>query len=372
MSDITHGSYLPQDVRFLLTPLNRQDVGDIDPTQKEHLIQSGQMHYSQMLTLERPVSDAHFALYQDALHRYGKRMASDIHNLAQTLFTVFAQTDKPLILVSLVRAGLPLGVLLQRAFADPFAPYHRPSQHYGISIIRDKGIDAHALRHICDTHPDSPIVFVDGWTGKGAIFGELEVSLANFSAGSPQSHKQIYHQGDNIIPLVVLADPAGVAWLSGSDDDWLIPSSLLNSTVSGLVSRTLYRADGFHGCIYYDEFNDIDQSLNFVNAIDTLRKSLHTPAHILPLYAKPRFSTQPLIRELATMYAIDNDNRIKPTIAEATRAVLRRQPECVLLCEYNEDTQLLQHLCQEKGVAINIQDIRPYQAITLIKKRQSQ
>lgn len=368
MTDGLHGSYLPTDVEFLLTALNKQDIKSTDPAEKEALIQSGQKHYSQMLTLEKPVSAQHFALYQQALARHGGRMAGDIHALAQTLFDVFASTDKPLILVSLVRAGVPIGVLLKRAFADDSSSYHRPAFHYGVSIIRDKGIDELALLTITQKHPDCPIVFVDGWTGKGAIFGELTHSLQNFTQKYPHTHAQFHHQGNNI-PLVVLADPAGVAWLSAGDDDWLMPSSLLNSTISGLISRTLYRDEGFHGCVYYDEFLDIDQSLIFVNMIDTLRQAIKIPAKTLPLYTKPRFCTKALIDKLANDYAIDNDNRIKPTIAEATRAVLRRQPECVLLGEYNEDTQLLQHLCQEKKVPISIEDIHPYQAITLIKKR---
>ncbi len=369
MTDGLHGSYLPTDVEFLLTVLNKHDIKSTDPAEKEALIQSGQKHYSQMLTLEKPVSAQHFALYQQALARHGRRMARDIHALAQTLFDVFVNFNKPLILVSLVRAGVPIGVLLKRAFDDNTSPYHQTTHHYGISIIRDKGIDESALLTITQKHPDCPIVFVDGWTGKGAIFGELARSLQNFTQKYPATYAQFYHQGSDHIPLVVLADPAGVAWLSAGDDDWLMPSSLLNSTISGLISRTLYRDDGFHGCVYYDEFLDIDQSLVFVNTIDALRQAIKTPAQALPLYSKPRFCTKALIDKLANDYAIDNDNRIKPTIAEATRAVLRRQPECVLLGEYNEDTQLLQHLCQEKNVPISIQDIHPYQAITLIKKR---
>ena len=108
-----------------------------------------------------------------------------------------------------------------------------------------------ALQQILTTHPNSPVVFVDGWTGKGAIYGELQRSLG--CIGEPQQQAQIFHQGEAVIPLVTLADPAGVAWLSASDDDWLMPASLLNSTVSGLISRTLYRkpSDGLHQAVFY-------------------------------------------------------------------------------------------------------------------------
>lgn len=70
-------------------------------------------------------------------------------------------------LVSFVRAGLPLGVLLRRALVE----MGRDARHYGISIIRDRGIDSVALEAIIKAHGAENIVFVDGWTGKGAIGG---------------------------------------------------------------------------------------------------------------------------------------------------------------------------------------------------------
>ena len=46
------GSYLPSEVTLLLDIVSADSVNDISPTQKEALIQSGQRHYSDMLTLE--------------------------------------------------------------------------------------------------------------------------------------------------------------------------------------------------------------------------------------------------------------------------------------------------------------------------------
>ena len=43
--------------------------------------------------------------------------------------------------------------------------------------------------------------------------------------------------------LAVLADPGVCAPILGTRDDFLIPSACLNSTVSGLVSRTVLRDD---------------------------------------------------------------------------------------------------------------------------------
>ena len=368
------GSYLPSEVTLLLDIVSADSVNDISPTQKEALIQSGQRHYSDMLTLEKPPSATHEALYNQALAAGKQRMANDVTNLAFSLHQLFhacVSASQPLILVSLVRAGLPIGVLLQKALSDASASYALASQHYGVSIIRDRGLDPVALQYILQQHPRSPIVFVDGWTGKGAIYGELQRSLAQITDKRQQA--QLFHQGDGVIPLVTLADPAGVAWLSASDDDWLMPASLLNSTVSGLISRTLYRepSDGLHQAVYYDKLQPWDRSGEFIQTIDALRQQ--TPLST-PLTGKllPTFATQSVIDDLAARFAISNRNRIKPTIAEATRAILRRDPECVLVNEMadGQDTALLRHLCEEKNIRL-IADasIAPYQAVTIIKNR---
>ena len=368
------GSYLPAEVTLLLDIVSADSVNDISPTQKEALIQSGQRHYSDMLTLEKPPSATHEALYNQALAAGKQRMANDVTSLAFSLHQLFhacVSASQPLILVSLVRAGLPIGVLLQKALSDASASYALASQHYGVSIIRDRGLDPVALQYILQQHPHSPIVFVDGWTGKGAIYGELQRSLAQITDKRQQA--QLFHQGDGVIPLVTLADPAGVAWLSASNDDWLMPASLLNSTVSGLISRTLYRepSDGLHQAVYYDKLQPWDRSGEFIQTIDALRQQ--TPLST-PLTGKllPIFATQSVIDDLAARFAISNRNRIKPTIAEATRAILRRDPECVLVNEMadGQDTALLRHLCEEKNIQL-IADtsIAPYQAVTIIKNR---
>lgn len=375
-------SYLPKDVTLLLEVISASELDSGIVTQdvanKERLIQAGQRHYSQMLTLEHAPSSMHELLYQQALSQGKGRMASDIASLANQLRAIFAldcEVTKPLILISLVRAGLPVGVLLQRALADTTQLYHLPSKHYGVSIIRDRGLDPVALAQILADHPNSPLVFVDGWTGKGAIYSELERSLASFNHPEHPHHLSIFHQGIGVIPLVTLADPAGVAWLAASSDDWLMPASLLNSTISGLISRSIYREpfEGLHRCVIYDCLAAVDHSRPFVDTIDQLRRAVPIN-RVNPLTPQlvPRFATRSIIDSLAERFGIDNRNRIKPTIAEATRAVLRREPECVLVndAKHPSATALLRHLCAEKQVPIyQDSDIAPYTAVTLIKKK---
>ncbi len=371
------GSYLPSDVTVLLNIVDKDTVADVPVSQKEALIQSGQRHYSDMLTLEQAPTAMHEQLYAQALTQGTQRMATDIANLAYSLHDIFCDrvsNETPLILISLVRAGLPVGVLLQRALTDTDSAYNLPSVHYGISIIRDRGLDPVALKVLLETYPNSPIVFVDGWTGKGAIYQELAHSLKPFNKATHANFTNIFHQGTDVIPLLTLADPAGVAWLAASEEDWLIPSGLLNSTVSGLISRSLYTEpqSGLHRSVFYDNLVAVDHSLAFIDHIDAARQQLTVSAVRLSTFSQPRYQTAHLIDTLAEQYQVTNRNRIKPTIAEATRAILRRDPECVLLATPDHpDTVLLRHLCAQRNIKIAVlgTKILPYQAITLIKQR---
>jgi hypothetical protein len=46
--------------------------------------------------------------------------------------------------------------------------------------------------------------------------------------------------------------------VAASAEDYLIPSSILNATLSGLISRSVLNADyiyaqDFHGCVFYQQ-----------------------------------------------------------------------------------------------------------------------
>ncbi len=132
-----------------------------------------------------------------------------------------------------------------------------------MSIVRGRGIDPAALRYLAAHHDVASVMFVDGWTGKGAIARELVAALDVHAHGT----------GDRFPPdLAVLADPGRCVSLYGTREDFLIPSACLNSTVSGLVSRTvlnaqLLRPDQFHGAKFYPELADADVSARFLDAV---------------------------------------------------------------------------------------------------------
>ena len=89
LSQYGSGSYLASDVTVLLNIVDKDAVADVPVSQKEALIQSGQRHYSDMLTLEDAPSAMHEQLYIEALEQGKVRAATDITNLAHTLQQVF-------------------------------------------------------------------------------------------------------------------------------------------------------------------------------------------------------------------------------------------------------------------------------------------
>jgi len=62
-------------------------------------------------------------------------------------------------------------------------------------------------------------------------------------------------------------------------------------------------------------------------------------------------------------------NRIKPGIAEATRAVLRRLPQAVFVRDrQDEEVAHLLHLADQMQIPVQQRELGNYRAVTLIAK----
>jgi hypothetical protein len=350
------GSYRAGDVDFLLRRRPQQDFTDV--AAKEALIQSGRRHYSQMLSPESAPSAPYMRLFDAACAANNPRMAQDCLRLAGLIARRRAQQ---VTIVSLARAGTPVGVVVARLLRERFG---RDAVHYCVSIVRDRGIDTAALRHIlAQGHAPESIVFVDGWTGKGVIARELAGSVDAFNV----------RHGVAIDPgLYVLSDLAGAAACAASCDDYLIPSSILNATVSGLVSRTVIPddlgADDFHGCVFYADFTSIDRSQGFADDLTAL--ALATDVAETPLVDAhgARARSQAYLGAAMGRYGVADVNLVKPGIGEATRVLLRRVPRLLVLREADApDVAHLAALAEEKQVPVEIDPSLPYHAVSLIR-----
>ena len=348
------GSYAPEDVTFLLKPAAVALTG---VSEKEALIQSGARHYSEMLSEERLPDERYLALYRAALARNGGRLRGDVETLADAI-AARPETAQSCTIISLARAGTPIGVLLRRALVRRGLDV----AHFSISIIRGRGIDRVALAHIAALRGTSDAVFVDGWTGKGAITGELEASLAGGATGFAPV-------------LTVIADPAGCASLAATAEDYLIPSGILGAIVSGLVSRSVLSDDWvgpgeFHACRHLTEHGQADQSRAFVDAVEAAPLPQQTFPGWSPEGAREsRAACTALHEGLMAECAVPDVNRIKPGIAEATRAVLRRVPHAVFVRDRDDaEVAHLLHLADQSGVEVHQRELGNYRAVTLIAK----
>ena len=273
--------------------------------------------------------------------------------------------EKPT-LVSLARAGTPVGAilghLLRLLTGNAIA-------HYSVSIIRDRGIDHNALDTILGrgAAPES-IVFIDGWTGKGVITAELSKAVASYNVD----------RNTCIRPdLYVLSDLAGKAHCAATVEDYLIPSSILNATISGLVSRSILNESigplDYHGCVLFSEFASQDLSIWFVDEIVRIATLMLTEdrqavrGDIIDRVAQSHKSDCFIADEMKR-YGITDCNLIKPGIGEATRVLLRRLPERLIIRDSNQ--QAVQHLialAQEKNIFVEERSTLPLNAVSIIR-----
>ncbi|MFJ2751382.1 phosphoribosyltransferase [Streptomyces sp. NPDC087297] len=352
-------SYAAEDVGWLL-----QDLSDIEleaPTEeREEAIQAGGAHYAESLPVEYQPSPQYQELYRSALAASAARVARAVGTVTET---VLAERSPSPVLVSLARAGTPVGVLMRRWAR---ARHGLDLPHYAVSIVRGRGIDANALRWLAAHHDPADVVFVDGWTGKGAITRELKDALKEFPGFDPE--------------IVVLADPGSCVPTYGTREDFLIPSACLNSTVSGLISRTVLRADlvgpaDFHGAKFYRELAGADVSVEFVDTVaahfDEVADAVDAEVkELLAADRTPTWEGWAAVERISEEYGIHDVNLVKPGVGETTRVLLRRVPWKILAQRgAGADLDHVRLLAEQRGVPVEEVDGLPYTCVGLIHPR---
>ncbi|MDG9717157.1 phosphoribosyltransferase [Streptomyces sp. DH24] len=358
-------SYPPDEVGWLL-----QDLSDVTleaPTEeREEAIQSGGAHYAESLPVEYQPSEQYTELFHAALETSAARIA--LAAGAVTELVLAERSPRP-VLVSLARAGTPIGILMRR-----WAQYRHGTDlpHYAVSIVRGRGIDANALRRLAADHDPRDVVFVDGWTGKGAITRELAAALREFE------------DSDGITgfdpEIAVLADPGSCVRTYGTREDFLIPSACLNSTVSGLISRTVLRSDlvgphDYHGAKFYRELAGSDVSVAFLDAVcarfpevtDAVDRQVKD---LLSADRAPTWEGWAAVERISEEYGIHDVNLVKPGVGETTRVLLRRVPWKILARQdAGSDLDHVRLLAEQRGVPVEEVAELPYTCVGLIHPR---
>lgn len=343
-------TFKPSDVVLLLKDISGL-VEPLPAKERERYIQNG-VHYCEMLPLEYHPSAKYMDAYYSAIENYATITAAAIASLAEK---IYLRKGANLVIVSLARAGTPIGVLIKRYLERK---YSVTIKHYSISIIRGRGIDRNALNYILEHNSPASVQFVDGWIGKGAILGELAKELQAYPQLSPE--------------LAVVSDPANLTDLCGTHEDFLIPSSCLNATVTGLISRTFHRSDiigdsDYHGAAFLGDLIDSDLTNECLTAIEN-KFDYNTINRDFP----KALSGLSVVSEIARSYSVENINFIKPGIGETTRVLLRRIPWKVIINPKFETSDELKHIKQlasEKDILFekSIVDLGNYKVCGIIK-----
>jgi hypothetical protein len=354
------GSYRVDEVGWLLTDLSGVAL-EAPVEEREEAVQSGGAHYAESLPQEYQPDPAYLQLYRAALAASAARMARAVGCVTELVLRERGRgAPGELVLVSLARAGTPVGILLRRWAAR----HGLDLPHYAVSIVRGRGIDAQALRYLAAHHDPAKVVFVDGWTGKGAITGELAAALAAHGGGFDPD-------------LAVLADPGRCVRTFGTREDWLIPSACLNSTVSGLVSRTVLNAQvlrpgQYHGAKFYAELAGADVSGEFLDTVtahfDAVAGEVSGDA---PADREPDHAGMAVALRLVEEYGLGDPNLVKPGVGETTRVLLRRVPWRVLVSPDAPQADLahVRLLAQRRGVPVEEVDGLTYSCVGLIHPR---
>lgn len=359
MNEPFSGSYSPMEVEFLM---RRMQLETTALEERERLIQSGQRHYSEMIGPEDAPTRGRLALFRECLATNGNRMARDLALLVDGL--AGSATDGELTLVSIARAGTPIGVLLWHRLRE-IAPHLR-LKHYSISVIRDRGVDFAALRWMMSRHSPASLRFIDGWTGKGTIADELRLSIGSWAEAPPELDVGLW------VPL----DVCGAARFAASASDYLIPSALLGGTLSGLISRSVLPRDSenrelFHGCVSLDSLRRYDLSRWFIAKMRRLMAEIppHDSAPPNASAGQPRRAeTARCLQSMLARHRLTDRNRVKLGIGETVRVLLRRKPQSVWMStEANPtDADLIRRLARLRNVPVMTEAGLSFAAIAVI------
>ena len=333
-------SYKKEDVTLLIKDLTGL-VTPVSVEEKDARVKNGEFERSIMIK-EYPISDEYREIVWDSMKDYAKQTAIAVGNVAEQ---IYAQKGKNLVLVSIIRAGIPIGILIKKYLK---MRYDVDIPHYAISLV--KGLDDNAMKYILSKHKAEGIQFIDGWTGKGTVTRELIASAKNYKDVDPS--------------LAVLSDAIGVAKYCGIREDIAIPSAPLNASVTGLVSITIFNNElvgknDFHGAMYLKDLEPIDKSQEFIDIISSKFEPCEN-----------NFS-EPI--EINEVKKISEDlniplNLINPGINEAARAILRRNLDKLLVVDKNEkDVQYICKLAKLKNINIVEYPLKHYKAVSIAK-----
>lgn len=337
---------LSDDVILLL-----KDVSDTvkaeSMEEREKLISQGKKAY-EMIPMENIPTKEDFEFYEKALEISVQDTAWVVKQVAEK---IYERKGQDVVLVSLIRGGLAVGILIKRYLEKK---YKIKIPHYALTLVGTKGIDEKALEYILEREEASKIQFVDGWTGKGAVSRTLAKSLQKYEGVSKE--------------LAVLSDPANIVNICGTHDDILIANACLNAPLAGLLSRAIPYEDSFFGAVFFENMFEYDRTYHF---IDTIEKNMDY-GELEKSYDESDFDGLEEVKEIAKEFGNIDIHFIKPGVGETIRAFIRKKPDMILVNnEKDEYTKLVRNLAEKRGVEVKAYPLRRYKACGIYMDKNS-
>lgn len=333
-------SYREEDVTLLVKDLTGL-VTPVSLEEKDKRVANGEYDRSIMIE-EYPMSTEYRNIALNYMPDFIKQTSIAVGNVAEQ---IYAEKGKDLVLVSMLRAGTPIGILIKKYLNRK---YNIDVPHYSVSIV--ERLDNNAMKYILSKHKAECIQFIDGWTGKGSVVRKLVESAKEYE-GVDSS-------------LAVLSDSIGIAKYSGVKKDIYIPSAPLNATVTGLVSIAVYNNElvkdtDFHGAMYLENLESIDYSQKFIDLVSEEFEDCDNNYEEVEEVNEVKRVADELNVSL---------NLLNPSINEAARALLRRNLDKLLVSDVNDkDVKCIIELAKLKNVPIVEYNLKYYKAISVAK-----
>ena len=334
-------TFKSEDVEFLLTDM----TGKIEPItleEKKKRVEQGEYDRS-ILTKEFPVTKEYLDICLEWTPIYAKQTAIAVGNLAEQLYKI---KNKNLVLVSILRAGTNVGILVKRYLKNK---YKINIPHYSMSLIKE--LDSNSMNYLLSKHRPEDIQFIDGWTGKGTVTKQLLASAKKYEGVDPS--------------LAVLSDSINIAKYCGIREDIAIPQSPFNACITGLVSMPIHNnpfvgKENFDGAIYLEELEEMDVSQKYLDLVEKeFDYSCNANGYT------DNIEKVEEITKIAKDYNV-NLSQLNPGINEAARAILRRKVAKLLVKNKNDfQVKEIIELAKLKNIEIEEYDFKYYKASSI-------
>lgn len=338
-------SYRPSQVTCLFTPFE----GDLLTVEaKENMLRDG-VYYGDVLSEEERPDQAYLEVFDNLTSLLATRLATPIVQLAAH-FDATRPPHRPIVLLSLARAGTPIGVVVTELLRQRFG---REVHHYSVSVLHNYGLDPFAMNEVLSHHSAQDIVFLDGWVSQGRITRAVEESAGQWEGVSSTLH--------------CLSDPSGIQDAVATRQDILLPSAVLNANVSGLLSRTVHNPKGFHFSQTYDHFADVDRTQPFIEAMLAACEL----TDVVPRSVRHSSAQRPLARAQVEAFCATHatdEHSIKVGIGEVSRSLLRRQPSLVVVDPTAEaEAEHIFYLGQKRNIDVVVRPLNgPFRAFSIL------